>query len=103
MIECTSLSLFQASLTDQKRLSSLPEDIFKKIVLLLDQHQGNVLRQLSNEVTNITVGIFRGTLDEARRFPIETVERSKILEQPGSSHELCTLISGTSNSTSLTG
>ena len=79
----------------------LAENIFKRIALFLDQHQGDLFRQLSSEVTSIAVSMFHGALNEARSFPIETVERSKILEQPGNSQELCTLISETSSRTSL--
>lgn len=93
MTECTSLRRSPTLLANQNRILSLPEDIFKRIVQFLDEHQGDLLRQLSKEITKVVISMFHGTLNHAGGLFIETIDRSEILKQPGPSQELCSLIS----------
>ena len=85
---------------DQNRILSLPEDTFRKIILFLDQHMGNLLRQVSDTIKDIVAGMFHQTLDQSRKFPIESIARSEITKHPRISEELCSLISGPSSAAS---
>lgn len=76
----------------------IPEKIFRKFVLILEQSQGSILRQFSNAVVDIVDSIFRGTLHRSGTFAIEDIERTQILEQPKGSPRLLELLSQTRTS-----
>jgi hypothetical protein len=59
---------------------------------LLSETQGDMIRKFSFAIEEIVVNIFNGTMSGLSKFPIENVERSRILSQPKGSDELLKLL-----------
>jgi len=79
--------------TDLQRILLLPDAAFKKLVSILDQFQGHLLRNFGNAIHDVVDGIFRGTLDHSNSFAIENLKRTQIIQQPKGSPQLLSLLS----------
>ncbi|KAI9800514.1 MAG: hypothetical protein M1825_004062 [Sarcosagium campestre] len=75
------------TITDEMMLS-LSEKVFENIVLLLDQCQGGVLRDISSAMEDLVLNIYNGHFDRSRIFAIDRVERSQMARYPKGSREL---------------
>ena len=80
---------------------TLPEDKLKKIMIVLDQYEGHVLRKISNAATQIVEGIFQKTIHASEAFVLENVEREQIMEYPKGSTQVVKLLSRVSTSLPL--
>lgn len=67
--------------------------MFKDFVLHLNQMQGDVLRPISEAVSEVVSAIFRGQFDPSKSFRIEELDPTEIIRYPRGSKELVRLIS----------
>jgi hypothetical protein len=74
------------------RIQVLPEDIFNKFVHILEQYQGDILRNFSDAVKPIVEGVFYGKMSLSTPLPIENIQQQQILEQPKGSAKLLELL-----------
>lgn len=79
--------------TNCGRLSTLPTDVFYKLVMFLDKYQGSIIRQFSSVLTPVVDSIVRGTFPHHSVLPIEQVEQRQITEEPKGAPMLLKLLS----------
>lgn len=79
------------------RILSVPDNIFKSFVQLLDANLGFLLCPMSTIVDDIVIGMFERTLDRSKSFAIERLKSDKIIEYPRDSPELLQLMSAPVN------
>jgi len=95
LIQCAEYGLgieFPLEITDTIILA--PRDsAFEDFIALLDQSQGDNLRQFSDAISPIIESVLLGTVHGMAPFPIENVEQGKILDLPKGSRTLLHLIS----------
>jgi hypothetical protein len=74
------------------RIVSLSDAVFLKFVRLLDESQGNILREFSAAVSAIIDALLIGSLEQREPFKLESIQLSDILQYPKGSSGLLSLI-----------
>jgi hypothetical protein len=77
------------------RILTIPDDAFKWFIQYLDNSQGDLLREVGEAVSGVVKDIFQGTLDPCKRFGIEQVAQSGIIEHPKGSPKILEYINKT--------
>lgn len=67
---------------------------------MLDEHEGVLLREISEVTTQIVDGIFYGSIGPSMKFVIENVESEQIMNSPKGSSRLLELLSPIASSMS---
>jgi hypothetical protein len=79
--------------TNIVRILAPTDAIFEEFLAILDRSQGDSLRRFSRAVSPIVESVLQGRVEESEVFPIEHVQKEKILELPKGSDALLHLIS----------
>jgi hypothetical protein len=75
------------------RILAPTDTVFEAFLTILDRSQGDSLRRFSYAIKHIIESLLQGRVAELEIFPIENVEKGKILELPKGSDALLHLIS----------
>ena len=67
-------------------------------MIVLDQHDGHVLRKISNAATQVVEGVFKKGINSSEAFVLENVEREQIMEFSKGSPQFVKLLSWVSTS-----
>ncbi len=60
---------------------------------VLDEQEGNVLREIGNAAIQVVEGVFHRTIDSSMTFVIENLDPEQITEYPKGSSDLPRLLS----------
>lgn len=79
------------------RISSRPDNDFRGIVDVLDDHEGTLLREICDATTWIVDGIFYRSLESSTSFVIKNVDLKQIMDCPKRLPRLLKLLSRVQN------
>ncbi|KAF2129713.1 hypothetical protein P153DRAFT_418345 [Dothidotthia symphoricarpi CBS 119687] len=88
----SSPDLTTVTMTDDMLLR-LPDPVFKHLIKVIDQNQGDKLRQFAKVVEKVMATMFSSALGKTEPFAIESVDKEKMLSLPKGSTQLLILIS----------
>ena len=71
---------------------SLSDHVFKRLITLLDESQGYILRQFSAAVSAMVDALLAGPLEQHTPFKLESLPLSDILQYPKGSQGLLSII-----------
>lgn len=80
-------------LSDESRITLLPSKVFVRIIALIEQEISGLLCQFSVAVKEPVKALFQGNLDLYKKYRIEQIRRSDILDSLRTSDCLRILIS----------